>query len=172
MWHKFWLRIERGFLFQVIRLFRIRAASEKVARGFSLGLVVNFLPTFGFGVLVSGFIARMLGGNAIAGLVGGALLTFFWPVLFYLNIRVGSWFYQPPIHVGEVGDVTQKTVEALVWGKTFMMGAIFNILLVGVSVYCLLRLIYARIRPRMLSYFRRHAKDHQKRFGSQRLGRR
>jgi uncharacterized protein (DUF2062 family) len=169
MWQKLWLRIERGFLYQVIRLFRIRAASEKVARGFALGLVVNFFPTFGFGVLISGFIARALGGNAIAGLVGGATLTFFWPLLFYLNIRVGGWFYQPPIPIGQVEDVTEKTVEALVWGKTFMMGTIINIVVVGLAVYCVLRLIYARIRPGMLRYFRAHATDHQRRFGRKRL---
>jgi uncharacterized protein (DUF2062 family) len=169
MWHKFWLRVERGFLYQVIRLFRIRAASEKVARGFALGLVVNFFPTFGFGVLISGFIARAAGGNAIAGLIGGATLTFFWPLLFYLNIRVGGWFYQPPIPVGQVEDVTKKTVEALVWGKTFMMGTFINIVVVGLAVYGLLRLLYARIQPDMLRYFRAHATDHQRRFGRQRL---
>jgi uncharacterized protein (DUF2062 family) len=169
MWQKFWLRIERGFLYQVIRLFRIRAASEKVARGSALGLVVNFFPTFGFGVLISGFIARALGGNAIAGLVGGATLTFFWPVLFYLNIQVGGWFYQSPIPIGEVEDVTEKTVEALVWGKTFMMGTLINIVVVGLAVYGVLRLLYARIRPGMLHYFRAHATDHQRRFGRKRL---
>lgn len=168
MWHKFWLRIERGFLYQVIRLFRIRAASEKVARGYALGLVVNFFPTFGLGVLISGFVARALGGNAVAGVVGGATLTFFWPLLFYLNIRVGGFFYQAPINVVEVEDVTEKTVEALVWGKTFMFGAFVNTVLIGLAVYGGLRLIYARIRPGMLRYFRHHAKDHQRRFGRQR----
>jgi uncharacterized protein (DUF2062 family) len=169
MWQNFWLRIERGFFYQVIRLFRIRAASEKVARGFALGLVVNFFPTFGFGVLISGFIARALGGNTVAGLVGGATLTFFWPLLFYLNIRVGSLFYQSPIPVDEVQDVTEKTVQALVWGRTFMFGAFVNLVVVGLAVYGVLRLIYARIRPGMLRYFRHHAQDHQRRFGRQRL---
>jgi uncharacterized protein len=169
MWHKFWLRIERGFLYQVIRLFRIRAASEKVARGYALGLVVNFFPTFGFGVLISGFVARAFGGNAIAGFVGGATLTFFWPLLFYMNIQAGGLFYQSPIPVGEVQDVTEKTVKALVWGKTFMYGAIVNTIIFGLAVYGILRLLYARIRPGMLGYFRRHAIDHQRRFGRHRL---
>lgn len=164
MWRKLWLRIERGILYNVIRLFRIRAASEKVARGFALGMVVNFLPTFGFGVLISGFVARLLGGNTVAGFIGGATLTFFWPLLFYLNIRVGGLFYQPPISVEEVGDVTEKTLSALVWGKTFTIGAVLNCLVVGMIVYYALRLLYVRVRPRTLAYFRRHAKDHQRHF--------
>ena len=100
MWKRLWLRIERGFLYHVIRLFRLRAASEKVARGFALGLVVNFFPTFGLGVLISGFMARALGGNAVAGLVGGATLTFFWPLLFYLKIRVGGILFPAADHRG------------------------------------------------------------------------
>ncbi|HMP84651.1 MAG TPA: DUF2062 domain-containing protein [Verrucomicrobiota bacterium] len=164
MWKRLWLRTERCFLYQVVRLFRIRAASEKVARGFALGLIVNFFPTFGFGVLVSGIVARMFGGNAMAGLVGGSVLTFFWPLLFYFNIKVGGLFYQPDVAVEEVGDVTEKTVGALVWGKTFTVGAIINCIVVGLFVYYSLRLMYAKIRPGMLAYFRHHAKDHQRRF--------
>jgi hypothetical protein len=82
---------------------------------------------------------------------------------------MGGLFHQPPIAVGEVDDITEKTMEALVWGKTFTAGAIFNSLLVGLIVYGMFRLTYAKIRPGMLAYFRRHAKDHQRRFGSQRL---
>lgn len=171
MWQQLWLRIERGFFYQVLRLFRLRAASEKVARGFALGLIVNFFPTFGFGVLISGFVARLLGGNAIAGLVGGATLTFFWPLLFYLNIKVGGWFMTAPVAVSEVEDVNESTVKALVWGKTFMLGTAVNMLVAGLAVYGFLRLIYAEIRPGMLRYFRHHAKDHQRRFSRNRLRR-
>lgn len=164
MLKRLWLRTERCFLYNVIRLFRIRGASERVARGYSLGLIVNFFPTFGFGVLVSAFFARALGGNAVAGLIGGATLTFLWPLLFYVNMRVGSLFYRPPVPVEDLGDVTEKTVSALVWGKTFTMGAIVNSVLVGALVYTLLRLIYEKSRPAALAYFRRHARDHQRRF--------
>lgn len=71
--------------------------------------------------------------------------------------------------MAEVDDVTEKTVEALVWGKTFMFGAFVNTVRIGLTIYGLLRLIYARIRPGMLQYFRHHAIDHQRRFGRRRL---
>lgn len=162
--YRLWLSVERGFLYRVIRLFRIRGASEKVARGFALGLIINFFPTFGFGVLISGFVARLFGGNAVAGFVGGATLTFAWPLLFYFNIWTGSLLAPPPIVLDELGDVTERTMSALTWGKSFTAGAILNAMLVGLSSYLVLRLVYERTRPASLLYFRRHAKDHHRRF--------
>lgn len=163
VWKRLWLSLERRFLFHLIRFFRIRGASEKVARGFSLGLIVNFFPTFGFGVLISGLFARLFGGNALAGLAGGAVLTFFWPLLFYCNIRTGGLCLGYDL-VRDYDEVTERTMNALLWGQAFTVGAIVNSLLVGLCVYLLLRLLYGRTRPAALAYFRRHARDHQRRF--------
>jgi len=164
MLHRWWLSLERTVLFHLVRLFRIRGRSERVARGFAVGMVVNFFPTFGFGVLISGFVAKACGGNAVAGFAGGALLTFLWPVLFYFNMRTGSWFVKPPVAIDELEDVTENTISALVWGRTFMAGAVVNSLLVGLAVYVVLRLVYRQLRPGALAYFRHHAREHQKRF--------
>ncbi len=164
MLYRAWLSLERCFVFNLIRLFRIRGQSEKVARGFAVGMIVNFFPTFGFGVLISGFVAKLFGGNAAAGLVGGATLTFFWPLLFYFNLRTGGLFVRPPVVVDSPEDVTEKAMDALVWGQAFTIGAIVNSVLIGLSVYLLLGLVYRQIRPGGLAYFRRHARDHQRRF--------
>lgn len=165
MLKRFWLNLERGFLLHVIRLFRIRSTSERVARGFAVGLIINFIPTFGFGVVASGFVARAVGGNTLAGLIGGALLTFFWPLLFYLNVWTGSFFHRPPILIDDPEDLTQKTMDALIWGKTFVTGMFINSAVVGLAAYLLLVFAYDRARPKVLAYFRRHAHDHQRRFG-------
>ena len=164
MWRDCCLRLERNLLYQAVRLTRIRGASEKVARGFAVGLVVNFFPTFGFGVLVSGFLARVTGGNFVAGLVGGAVLSFSWPLLFLLNLWTGSLIYSPSIQINDLSEVTEKTMRALVWGQTFTTGAVLNSLVGGTVVYLLLRLLYEETRPAVLAYFRRHAREHQRRF--------
>jgi len=164
MLYRWWLSLERCFVFNLIRLFRIRRQSEKVARGFAIGFIVNFFPTFGFGVLISGFIAKVFGGNAVAGLVGGASMSFFWPLLFYFNMRTGGLFVRPPVVIDDLEDITDKTMDALVWGQTFTIGAVVNSLLAGLCVYLLLRLLHRQIRPGALAYFRRHARDHQRRF--------
>ncbi len=151
-------------MFNLIRLFRIRGQSERVARGFALGLIVNFFPTFGAGVLISGFVARFFGGHAVAGLVGGATLTFFWPVLFYFNLWMGGLFVSNPIPVTGPEELTEKTMGSLVWGLNFTIGAIVNSVLIGLTVYLILRLIHRQVQPRALAYFRRHAREHQGRF--------
>ncbi|MDP1591983.1 MAG: DUF2062 domain-containing protein [Prosthecobacter sp.] len=164
-----WLQTERYFLYHLIRLFRIRGQSEKVTRGFAVGLVVNFFPTFGFGVVISPTAARLCGGNIVAGFAGGALLTFVWPFLFFLNLRVGGHFIKPPVPINEFDDVTEKTMDALLWGQTFVVGAAINSIVVGGAVYLALRLLYRRIRPGALAYFRRHSAGHRLRFSSARL---
>jgi hypothetical protein len=164
MWRRLWLKLERGFLYHAIRLTRVRGASERVARGFAIGMVVNLFPTFGFGVVISGALARLLGGNFVAGLVGGASLTFFWPVLFFLNLQVGRWFFPPAVAVEHLEEVTENTMRTLTWGTTFMAGAILNSLVLGLLAYLLLVLLYGRTRPAALAYFRRHARDHQRAF--------
>ncbi|HPW80548.1 MAG TPA: DUF2062 domain-containing protein [Verrucomicrobiota bacterium] len=151
-------------MLNLIRLFRIRGQSERVARGFALGLVVNFFPTFGFGVVVSIALVRFLGGNLVAGVIGATSLSFVWPFLFYLNIRTGSLFVRPPLIIDEFGDVNEKTMDALMWGQTFTLGSIVNSALAGLTAYLILRLLYRQIRPGALAYFRRHAREHQRRF--------
>jgi uncharacterized protein len=158
-----WLKLERWMLYQVILLCRIRGATERVARGFALGLIINFFPTFGFGVFISGFFARLFGGNMAAGIVGGGLLTFVWPILFYLNIQVGGVFLRPAVPLDDLEDVTERTISTLVWGTTFAIGAFLNALIVGMTVYFLLLLLYDRTRPKLLGWFRRHARTHQQR---------
>lgn len=141
------VRVARRSTAALLRLFRVRESRERVARGLALGLVVNFLPSFGFGVLISGFFARVLGGNLLAGLVGGASLTFAWPLLFYANIRVGALFVRPPRVLDDLGDVTDETVGALVWGQTFAVGSMVNIATVGLLVYVVALTVYNPIRP-------------------------
>ena len=74
MWLRTWHRVERLAIYNCIRLFRLRSATEHVARGFAVGTVVNFFPTFGVGMLISGVLAKAAGGSTVAGLVGGASL--------------------------------------------------------------------------------------------------
>lgn len=164
MWRRCWLNLERSLVYQAIRLTRLRGASEKVARGFAVGLVVHFFPTFGLGVLISGFLARLAGGNFVAGLVGGAILGFAWPLLFLLNLWTGSLLFEPARQVPDLEQMTEKALKALVWGQTFMAGALINSLVVGGVVYLLLRLLYKETRPAALAYFRRQAREHQRRF--------
>lgn len=150
-------RVLRRAVAGALRLFRLRESRERVARGFALGLVINFLPTFGAGVLISGFVARVLGGNLVAGIIGGASLTFAWPLLFYINMRVGSLLVEPHRAIEHFGDVTVETMTTLAWGWTFMVGALVNLLIAGFAAYGAMYLLYGRFRPQAVRFLRRIA---------------
>jgi uncharacterized protein len=151
-------QLRDSFLYHFIRFFRIRADSEKVARGFALGLIVNFVPTFGFGVVISGFLARLFRGNVVAGFVGGALLTFFWPVLFVLNVKTGSFLMNSRPPVEDVSELTEKTMTAFMWGRSFTLGTVVNCVVFGLMAYFIVLIAYHRVRPGMLAFFRHHAR--------------
>jgi len=162
MWQHSFRRIKECVLYNVIRLFRIRSATEHVARGFAVGLIPNFFPTFGLGFLASAFLARITGGSTVAGFIGGAALTFFWPVLFFLNMKTGSIFITPRLLIVHLDDVTEESIRPLLCGPAFTTGAILNGLIVAGCAYVAILLFYARLRPWALAYFRSHARLHRR----------
>src|SRR6478752_362796 len=85
--------LKRRFKYLLIKLLRLKDHSHKVALGFSLGSIVNFIPTFGFGLMISVGLAKLCKGNSIAGLIGGMLFMWAFPLLFYLNMVVGSYIF-------------------------------------------------------------------------------
>ncbi|MGB0581304.1 MAG: DUF2062 domain-containing protein [Limisphaerales bacterium] len=149
-----WERTKRFGFYQAIRLFRIRARTERIARGFALGLIINFLPTFGLGVFISGFLARLFGGHVVAGFVGGATLTFAWPILFLLNLHVGNFLIgAPPIDLSN--GLSDQLMNKLIWGQAFIMGMIFNMIAVGMLIYVVMRMLYRHVRRPVLGLLRR-----------------
>jgi uncharacterized protein (DUF2062 family) len=150
-----------GFLFHVIRLCRLRAASEKVARGFALGILPHFFPTFGFGAIISAFFARTCGGNGMAGLISGILVTPLWPFFFYINVRIGSWLLRDRAAFDAPEEVTNlglQKAEAILLGRDFSVGAMINSVIVALAAYLLLLAVYERARPKLLTHFRERAR--------------
>ncbi len=148
-----WKKLKRSFKFYIISLFRIDDGSEHVARGFALGSIVNFFPTFGFGFVASGFVAGVFRGNVLAGIVGGVIHLLLWPILFFLNMQTGGLFYKSHILIDELEDVTESAVDALVLGKTFMFGAVINSLIYGLIIYVFIYLLHRKFRARILAWF-------------------
>jgi hypothetical protein len=155
-------QLHHGFLYHIIRLCRIRAASEQVARGFSIGLIPHFFPTFGLGALISAFLARACGGNGVAGLISGALFAPLWPIFFYINMKVGGWMLQSHDSVRDLDDVVGAKAQALVWGRDFTVGAVACGAVACTATYLILVAIYERVRPRLLMHFRRQARTRRK----------
>lgn len=155
---RLFFRLHDGLLFHSIRLCRIRAASERVARGFALGIIPHFFPTFGFGAIISAFFARACGGHGMAGLVSGAIVTPLWPAFFYLNMHVGSWLLSDRTPIDDPTKVSVKKATALMMGRDFSIGGLVNSAIVAIAAYFILLAIYERVRPRLLSGLRERAR--------------
>jgi len=158
-------RFRDGFFYHLLRMCRVRTASEKVARGFALGIIPHFFPTFGLGAVISAVFAKACGGNGLAGLVGGALFTPFWPFLFVLNIKVGAWLFSNPdeaLELADVADVTTPRAHALVWGRDFSTGAILCAIVTALTCYVTLVFVYERIRPSLLQWTRNRVQQRRR----------
>lgn len=146
-------KAHRPMHYHALRLFRVRDAAERAGRGFAIGMVVNFFPTFGFGFLISGVLAKLCRGNFIAGLAGGALLTPFWFVLFYLNMLVGGWLMDRMPNF-TLEQITEATMQKFLWGTTFLIGAGVNSVFFGLLAYAFVTWLMQEHRIALLKRFR------------------
>jgi uncharacterized protein len=135
-----------------LKLLRLKDNSHSIALGFTVGLLINFVPSFGIGPFISTAIAKVFKGNSFAGLVGGVSLIWAFPFFFYLNLVVGYLFY--PIDV--IDPSTYYTSEAvdvgLQLGKAFFIGMFINIPFFGILTYFIMNSIVRKYRETMLMY--------------------
>jgi uncharacterized protein len=135
-----------------LKLLRLKDNSHSISLGFTVGLLINFVPSFGIGPFISTAIAKVFKGNSFAGLVGGVSLIWAFPFFFYLNLVVGYLFY--PIDV--IDPSTYYTSEAvdvgLQLGKAFFIGMFINIPFFGILTYFIMNSIVRKYRETMLMY--------------------
>jgi uncharacterized protein (DUF2062 family) len=62
--------LARQFKLNILRLIRLRAEPEDIAKGFALGIFIGMTPTFGFQMVMAIFLAMLLKENKIAAAVG------------------------------------------------------------------------------------------------------
>ncbi len=148
----------RRFKFLLIRLFRIKGNSHKISLGFTLGFLVNFIPTFGIGPFLSVAGAKVFRGNPVAGLIGGVSLTWLFPLLFYMNVLVGEKLLPSkflPFSEG-VGPAGHTAINAGMHISTaFFLGMLVNMILFGMAVYYFLFMTIQKHRLQFLSLLRK-----------------
>ncbi|MEZ4600559.1 MAG: DUF2062 domain-containing protein [Syntrophotaleaceae bacterium] len=62
--------LARQLKLNILRLIRLRAEPEDIAKGFALGIFIGMTPTFGFQMILAVFLAMLLKENKIAAAVG------------------------------------------------------------------------------------------------------
>ncbi|PAQ16686.1 hypothetical protein CD798_00960 [Bacillaceae bacterium SAOS 7] len=150
--------IQRRIKYLLLKFFRLKGSAHSISIGFTLGASINFIPSFGIGVLISVAIAKLCRGNPIAGFLGGISLMWVFPVLFYLNLLTGRFIF--PDNLGEVVDkvashsasLDQSVLTSLSLGRTFIIGMLINIALFICLLYPPIYLICKKYQKRILQY--------------------
>jgi len=68
MWRR-WSFI-RQFKLNLVRLVRLQATPDEIAKGFALGIFIGMTPTFGFQMAIAVFFAILLKENKLAAILG------------------------------------------------------------------------------------------------------
>lgn len=123
--------------FLLIKLFRIKGNAHDISLGFTLGFLVNFIPSFGIGPIISTAGAKLFKGNPLAGFIGGVSLIWLFPFLFYLNVIVGETLFPYGVFPSAHGmpHFGEGIGAGLHVGAAFLLGMVINILLFGMIVY-------------------------------------
>lgn len=145
-----------------IKLLRIKGRTHNISLGFTIGLIINFIPSFGVGPFLSTVGPKLFRGNCVAGFIGGIILIWAFPLFFYLNVIVGEALL--PIKIDTKIDIILDGIEAdftkpeqvftasLKIGKAFFLGMIVNILLVGTVIYTLTYYVFKKFRIDLLKF--------------------
>lgn len=112
-----WRRVGffRQFKLNLIRLIRLRAEPDAVARGMALGLFIGMTPTFGIQMFLALIFAFVLRQNKIAALIGvwntNPLTA---PIIYGLEYEVGRVLMQLP-HPETAIQFDYNTLRELGW---------------------------------------------------------
>jgi uncharacterized protein len=151
------MKLKRRSKYFMIRFFRLKASPHQVAMGFALGFAPNWFPTFGVGPFLSAGLAKITRVNVLAAFIGGVIGTPLWPILFWMNYRMGIIFIKNPSKVDEIEDVeyieaVSDTVGSLQTGSMqFLTGALINMLIAAFIMYVLVYYLFKKYRVNILT---------------------
>ncbi|MBW3113706.1 MULTISPECIES: DUF2062 domain-containing protein [Bacillaceae] len=131
-----------------LKLLRLKDNAHSIALGFTVGLLINFVPSFGIGPVISTACAKIFKGNSFAGLVGGVSLIWAFPFFFYLNLAMGHLIFP----LDPTSDVVGVGLQI---GKAFFIGMLINIPIFGTLIYFIMNSAVKKYRVTMLTFVQR-----------------
>lgn len=151
-------RMLRKLKYYLVRLFRMKKGAKQIALGIVVGFYPCWFPTFGIGPMLSIVLTKFVRGNVPSAIISASFGSFLWPILFFLNYKLGAVFYNPssPITTDIEYDETNyiepiehvNTLEDV--GITFLIGAAVNSILFSVIGYFLFYYLFSRYRESIL----------------------
>lgn len=92
------MRYRRRLKCLLLKFLRLRGNPHKISFSFALGSIINFIPTFGFAIPIAAFGAALFRGNIVAAVLGDIIFKPIFPLLFYLDVRVGHMLLGKTTH--------------------------------------------------------------------------
>lgn len=162
MWRR-WGLIRQSKLL-LLRLLRLRAQPDEIAKGFALGIFIGMTPTLGFQMIIAVFIAMLLQQNKIAAAVGVWIsnpLTA--PFIYAVEYETGRFV----LDMERIHFCEQTTAESLAqFGYDLMIpmflgSLIYGLLLGAVSYAVALRMVPSLKTLRITRWPRPFKRDHR-----------
>ncbi|PLX84790.1 MAG: DUF2062 domain-containing protein [Desulfuromonas sp.] len=157
MWRRW--SFPRQFKLNLIRLVRLQASPNDIAKGMALGLFIGMTPTFGFQMLIALALAVLLRENKIAAMVGVWItnpLTA--PFIYGLEYEIGRVLLRLPRPEVPV-QYNYESLSQLGWQVVVPLGLgslIFGVVALTVGYALTLRMIPAVKQWRIPRWPRRH----------------
>lgn len=153
---RYLLKSKRFLKYYLLKFFRSGQCPEMAAGGFACGVVVNFYPTFGIGLVLALLMAKITKTSLLTTTLGYGLTMPFFPFFFYSNYVVGrSLTGLYAVHPGTsapladlefltistlnsletAGNVVSQTFSFSQAGTAFVIGSLFTGLLAFLLIW-------------------------------------
>jgi len=125
-------------------------APTKVARGAALGLAFDFLPIPIISIPIAYIVARLVGGNGLAGALTAACFKLAVPFFYILNVATGNLLLsynlsEETLNMTAMHSPQLWLKELAQLGIPFIVGAMVNAVIAWLVVYFLVqRLLFVR----------------------------
>lgn len=144
-----WKKIYRKLKFEYYKLIRMKGAPSFVARGFSVGIFVEFitLPTFGLAFLLLYPLIKIFRASLPAGLIAFVIGKLVLPVFMVLNYNLGYAIVGKPMNEHLAHGAMPPWEKWLLWmkekGLAYFTGSAVMGFVVAIASYFL---VYAALQ--------------------------
>ncbi|MCF6094048.1 DUF2062 domain-containing protein [Microaerobacter geothermalis] len=141
-------KILRSLRLQYLKLLRTKGAPAIVARGFAIGIFIEFitLPTLGVAVILLYPLVRLFKGNLPASIIGFIIGKFIIPLFLYFNLNTGM------ILIGDkvTKEMTEVSGLALLKekGVALILGSAINGFIVAIFSFFLVYILLGLYRKK------------------------
>ncbi|MFC7681077.1 DUF2062 domain-containing protein [Paenibacillus sp. GCM10028914] len=168
-------RILRTLKYYFLTILRMQNSDHRIALGFSAGFFPCWYPTFGVDIIIAIALSRVIGGNMAAAILAATTGSMLWPLLFFINYKVGyliSHIFSspPPIDLVDVihTPVPDRDYSVLAryfsklgdMGVNFLIGSAVNSLIFSVVLYFIVRFLLSQYRKPLLNKIKKARNKH------------